>query len=108
MKNRLMSAIGFVLLALICAAPVSHAQENQVAPEEEWNRLSREQKEILRERYQAFKKTDTGAAAGNPKPAGAVAKDGPAGQGENSSRLWRIPAAYAGTAPSFGKKLQAL
>ena len=47
--------MGWMLLALVCAIPVSRAQENQANPEEEWNKLTKEQREILRERYQAFR-----------------------------------------------------
>jgi hypothetical protein len=49
-------AIGIMLLTLLCALPVLHAQQSAVTPEAQWSRMSPEQQENLRERYQAFKK----------------------------------------------------
>ena len=55
MKSRLIAAIGIMVLALICTLPALQGEEKAVNAEEEWNRLTPEQKQALRGRYQAFK-----------------------------------------------------
>jgi hypothetical protein len=48
----ILSAIFFIMLGV---APQTYGQQNPVSPEEEWRRMTPEQKDALREQYRAFK-----------------------------------------------------
>jgi hypothetical protein len=55
MRNRQIFIICTMLLALSCALPFLHGQGASSVQEEEWRRLTPEQKESLKERYRTFK-----------------------------------------------------
>jgi len=58
-----------------------------VSPEEEWSKLTKEQREILRQRYQEIQKASAGATTGDAEEAGSIAEDGAPGQGVDPAEL---------------------
>ena len=55
MKRHLITVFGLLSLMMIFSLPATYGQESTSTPEEEWSRLSAEQKATLRERYRALK-----------------------------------------------------
>ena len=52
MKSHCIVLTATVLLLLAVALPAAYSQQDAVTPEEEWSRMTPEQRENLRERYQ--------------------------------------------------------